>query len=194
RMVARHENIGRLTANRKEKTAANLQIEFGHHRCTKACLILKSEAARAGMTSAVAVTATELQESSLILKLRSGSGKRKAAAAQGGPTGRKRQKMAGGNVDARSFPVILSQTEKDEIIREFRESTSNMALKRYECSFCGKLEPASEVNMKAVADLDISLLEKAVQRLRVTSSQPRIESFNRSSLINNSTYVLCHLC
>ncbi|KAK7023984.1 hypothetical protein R3P38DRAFT_3535455, partial [Favolaschia claudopus] len=193
-MVARHENMFRLTTERKEKNATTLQIEFGNHRCTKACLILKSEAARAGITSTVAVSATELQESSLILKLRTSCGKRKAVATQGGP--RKCQKMVDRKINAevRSFPIILSQTEKDEIIREFRESTSNIALKRYECSFCGKLELASEVKMKAVADLDISLLEKAVQRLRVTSSQPRVESFNRSSLINNSTYVLCHLC
>ncbi|KAK7062096.1 hypothetical protein R3P38DRAFT_2493729, partial [Favolaschia claudopus] len=48
--------------------------------------------------------------------------------------------------------------------------------------------------MKSVTSLDIGLLEKAVERLRITSSQPRIETFNRSSLINDSTYVLCHLC
>ncbi|KAL0563839.1 hypothetical protein V5O48_018223, partial [Marasmius crinis-equi] len=61
---------------------------------------------------------------------------------------------------------MLSQSEKDEIVREFRESTSNRAMKRYECSFCGKLELADNVKMRPVKSLDISLLEKAVRGLR----------------------------
>jgi hypothetical protein len=47
--------------------------------------------------------------------------------------------------------------------------------------------------MRPVRSLDISLLERAVNELRITSQQQRIQSFKVSSLINNS-YVLCHLC
>ncbi|KAK7062097.1 hypothetical protein R3P38DRAFT_2403884, partial [Favolaschia claudopus] len=93
-MIARHENMSRLTPERKEKNAANLQIEFGNHRCTKACLILRSEAIRAGITSAPVITATDFQEASLILKLR--SGKRKVVVNQDNP--RKRRKTADENI------------------------------------------------------------------------------------------------
>jgi hypothetical protein len=47
--------------------------------------------------------------------------------------------------------------------------------------------------MRAVKDLDISLLDKAVAELREISRQPRIEPFNNSSLVRGS-YVLCYLC
>ncbi|KAJ7156567.1 hypothetical protein C8R43DRAFT_883891 [Mycena crocata] len=47
--------------------------------------------------------------------------------------------------------------------------------------------------MRAVNDLDISLLDKAVAELREKSCQPRVESFDKASLIDGS-YVLCHLC
>ncbi|KAJ6477699.1 hypothetical protein C8R45DRAFT_833554, partial [Mycena sanguinolenta] len=47
--------------------------------------------------------------------------------------------------------------------------------------------------MKPVAELDISLLDKAVQELRVICRQPRIEVFNPKSVIDGS-YPLCHLC
>jgi hypothetical protein len=87
-----------------------------------------------------------------------------------------------------AFPIILPQTEKDQIVCEFRQSTDNASLKRYECSFCSKFENANRTN-----DLDISLLNRAVVELRERSRQPRIQSFHQSSLIDGS-YVLCHLC
>ncbi|KAJ6450749.1 hypothetical protein C8R45DRAFT_848791 [Mycena sanguinolenta] len=47
--------------------------------------------------------------------------------------------------------------------------------------------------MRPVNELDISLLRKAVEELRVVSRQPRIEAFNPQSILNGR-YVLCHLC
>ncbi|KAJ7083132.1 hypothetical protein B0H15DRAFT_785155, partial [Mycena belliarum] len=92
-----------------------------------------------------------------------------------------------------TFPVILSQEEKDQIVREFRLATNNASLRRYECSFCGLFENESLVKRRAIEDLDITLLEQAVKELRVISRQPKIESFRSSSVIGGS-YVLCHLC
>ncbi|KAK7017228.1 hypothetical protein R3P38DRAFT_3560897, partial [Favolaschia claudopus] len=89
---------------------------------------------------------------------------------------------------------ILPQSEKDQIIHEFRESTNNKALKRYECSFCGKLELAADVKMRNIVELDILVLNRAVESLRESSHQPHIEAFKPVSLIDQSTYVLCHLC
>ncbi|KAJ7239915.1 hypothetical protein C8J57DRAFT_1086116 [Mycena rebaudengoi] len=91
------------------------------------------------------------------------------------------------------FPILLPQSEKDQIVREFCEATSNTSLKQYACSFCGKLELAADIKLISVTMLDISLLDRAVTRLRDVCHQPRIESFNASSLIDAS-YVLCHLC
>ncbi|KAJ7310996.1 hypothetical protein DFH08DRAFT_974152 [Mycena albidolilacea] len=149
-----------------------------------------SEAIRAGISPERVLNDTEYQEYSLVLNL-----KRKRVLAPGDPRAAKQPQTSVESHEAdTSFPVILSQEEKDQIIREFRESTSNSALKRYECSFCGKLELAASVVMKSVDDLDISLLNQAVDKLRKTSSQPCIESFRRSSLIHDRNYVLCHLC
>jgi hypothetical protein len=91
------------------------------------------------------------------------------------------------------FPIILPQTEKDQIVREFREGTDNTALKWFECSFCGKFELADNINLHPQCSLNISLLDQATNMLRVVSDQLNIECFKQSSLINSS-YVLCHLC
>ncbi|KAK7035587.1 hypothetical protein R3P38DRAFT_2365103, partial [Favolaschia claudopus] len=91
-----------------------------------------------------------------------------------------------------TFPVMLNQAEKDDIVREFRAATNNLSLRRYECSFCGKLELASDIKMKSM-ELDISLLNDAVAKLRVVCRQVQIRAFEPSTLINGS-YVLCHLC
>jgi hypothetical protein len=135
-----------------------------------------------------ALNNTEYQEYTLVLNL-----KRKPVLATEEPRAAKqpRNSFEGYPPDT-SFPVILSQEEKDQIVGEFHESTST--LKRYECSFCGKLGLAASVVMKSVDVLDISLLIRAVNRLHKTSSQPCIESFRRASLIHDSNYVLCHLC
>ncbi|KAK7041068.1 hypothetical protein R3P38DRAFT_2512268 [Favolaschia claudopus] len=193
RCVPRHQNMTTRTSTRQEKKAAVLREEFALHRCSKACLILESEAVQAGLYEKNPLTATELQECTLILNLRSNGKKRKNP-----PQPEMPRKQVRTSLECSSpgtvFPFILPQTEKDKIVEEFRESTSNAALKRYECSFCGKLELATDVKMRPVTELDISLLGFAVKSLRENSSQPLIESFKNSSLIDRSTYVLCHLC
>ncbi|KAK7001891.1 hypothetical protein R3P38DRAFT_2557841, partial [Favolaschia claudopus] len=182
-----------LLPGRKHKDAATLRADFLSHRCTPACLILESEAMTAGLVSKLPLSPSELQESSLILNLRSESKKRKAAPDEEHSNKQSRSAVEHSTPNS-SFPVILTQNEKDDIVREFRASTSNAALKRYECSFCGKFELACDVKMRNFNDLDISLLEKAVDKLRETSQQHAIQPYKLSSLLNGSSYVLCHLC
>ncbi|KAK6972173.1 hypothetical protein R3P38DRAFT_3486146, partial [Favolaschia claudopus] len=194
-MVPRHQSMAVRISGGKRKDAASLRADFGAHKCTEACLILESEALRAGFAGKPAINPTELQESSLVLNLRSSNKKRKACFTESEDSSPKQARYsAESSTPKTSFPFILSQTEKDKIISEFLESTSNAALRRYECSFCGKLELATDVKMKTIQELDISLLDCAVRTLRISSSQPCIESFKASSLMNGSSYVLCHLC
>ncbi|KAJ7798287.1 hypothetical protein B0H13DRAFT_1674071, partial [Mycena leptocephala] len=90
------------------------------------------------------------------------------------------------------FPILLSQSDKDEIVYEYCAATGNRALQRHECSFCGKFEFADCIKLRAINELNISLLNRAVAELRNRSRQPRIEPFHQPSLVNGS-YVLCHL-
>ena len=192
-MVNRHQEMSLHTDTRVRKDAARLRSDFKSHQCTTACLILESEAVRTGILGKGALSPSEFQECCLVLNFRSHSNKRKLTATDERP-GKQLRNSVEESTPSTLFPISLSQSQKDEIIREFRESTSNSALKQYECSFCGKFEFTSEVKMRSIKELDISLLEKSVQELRTASSQPRIESFQPSSLINDSSYVLCHLC
>jgi hypothetical protein len=190
KMATRHAQIS-VTQDQKKLSADNLRAAFDIHKCTDACLILRSEAELAGLHP-VNLAPNELQQCKL--NLRSNSRKRKPAALDDPDTNtrrkRQRQSIEFGSM---SFPIILSQDEKDDIVREFRAATDNTSLLRYECSFCGKFEKAILMTMRAVTDLDISLLERAVMQLRVTSRQHRIQSFESSSVVNGS-YILCHLC
>ncbi|KAK7006405.1 hypothetical protein R3P38DRAFT_2647059, partial [Favolaschia claudopus] len=192
--VPRHQNLSRRTADRQEKKAAELRRDFESHQCTNSCLILRSEAIQAGINGKRILSSTELQECSLVLNLYAKGKKRKHPVAEGQSQKKARTSSEGPSPETPVFPRILLQSEKDQIIHEFRESTNNEALKRYECSFCGKLELAIDVRMRPVEELDISVLNHAVQNLRESSRQPRIEVFRPSTLIDGRSYVLCHLC
>ncbi|KAK6974592.1 hypothetical protein R3P38DRAFT_2437559, partial [Favolaschia claudopus] len=193
-MVARHENLSRRV-NGKEKAAVVLRQDFVEHRCTDSCLVFVSEAHLAGLRPDVLLL-DEVQQAEIFSRLQVKSNKRKSVLQTDSP--RKRLRLSSTDTVNMSgsdttFPVILTQDEKDQIVREFRASTSNTALKRYECSFCGKFELASECRLRLTTDLDISLLERAVVELRERSRQPQIQPFGSQSLVNGS-YVLCHLC
>ncbi|KAF7333268.1 ATP-dependent DNA helicase [Mycena sanguinolenta] len=185
KMATRHQNMSPRGSGGTWKGADTLRTEFLDHQCIEACLILKSEALAAGL-NAVSVVPDELQD-----RL-SASKKRKAPSLPA--NSRKLPRLSLDTpADDVEFPILLPQSEKDQIVREFREATSNVALKRYECSFCGKFESAIHTTLRLANDLDISLLTKAVMELRTISRQPRIEVFNPQSIINGR-YVLCHLC
>ncbi|KAK6977611.1 hypothetical protein R3P38DRAFT_2581420, partial [Favolaschia claudopus] len=190
-MAPYHSHIQLRDADSKLKIAQVLRAEFLSHQCTEACLIHRSEASLAGLDLERDLNNDEINQCKLSLSFQPTSKKRKAPEAPN--VSRKVARISDEAAISRPFPVILSQTEKDDIVREFRAATNNHSLERHECSFCGKLESAVDIKMKAVHDLDISLLNRAVEKLREVSRQNRIQSFEPSSLINNS-YVLCHLC
>ncbi|KAJ6510843.1 hypothetical protein C8R45DRAFT_814640 [Mycena sanguinolenta] len=76
---------------------------------------------------------------------------------------------------------------------EFIEATSNRALRKFECSFCGDRQSADEITRIPCSQLDISLLEQAVVSLREICSQPAIEAFDKSSLVDGC-YIVCPAC
>jgi hypothetical protein len=91
------------------------------------------------------------------------------------------------------FPILLPQSEKDDIIREFRGNTNNSALQRFECSFCSAKDLFSKCKLRPTYGLDLSLLESAVAELRELSDQARIRCF-RPETIKDGCYVLCYNC
>jgi hypothetical protein len=139
----------------------------------------------------IVLTPSELQQCKLYL--RSNPRKRTSTALDALDANVRKHRRSSVELSGTPFPIIFSQHEKDNIVREFRRATDNASLTRYECSFCGKFEKAILITMRAVKDLDISLLERAVVELRVMSGQPRIQSFDGSSVVGGS-YILCHLC
>ncbi|KIK66261.1 hypothetical protein GYMLUDRAFT_55597 [Collybiopsis luxurians FD-317 M1] len=61
---------------------------------------------------------------------------------------------------------ILSWDEKQQILQEEFDANSNNAVHHFECSFCGTLSPAGESTLIPCSELDISLLNAAVQELQ----------------------------
>jgi hypothetical protein len=95
--------------------------------------------------------------------------------------------------DATIFPLLVSQTKKDDMIKEFLQQTGNEVLARQECSFCGLYELRSQCVLKAVDRLQISLLQAAVHELQTSSHQMNIQPFEAAT-VNNGMYTVCHLC
>jgi hypothetical protein len=62
-MCSRHYNIETRLPNKKQKNAATLRSEFVTHECTDICLVLKSEAALAGIKTTTPVPDVALNES-----------------------------------------------------------------------------------------------------------------------------------
>jgi hypothetical protein len=194
-MCARHHAMQFRIPGQTRTNATDLHSEFLAHECTSNCLILRSEAALAGILTELSISEEEVNQSRVAL---ANSTKKRRNVDSGsienpGPTVKRARVSMNAMTSDTTFPILLSQHEKYNIVREFRESTNNEALRRHECSFCGKLELASRIKLHPVHLLDISLLTKAVEELRTVSQQQNIESFKRSSMIDNS-YVLCHLC
>ncbi|KAJ7677532.1 hypothetical protein B0H17DRAFT_1139548 [Mycena rosella] len=113
----------------------------------------RSEAAVAGLHPDF-LSPGEFQECALILDLRSESeSKKRKVPSQLGNTSKIPRPSLSSAPDV-CFPIVLTQSEKDQIVREFREMTNN------------------------------ALLKRAVAELRVIARQPRIEPFDNSSLEN----------
>ncbi|KAJ7822588.1 hypothetical protein B0H13DRAFT_1508745, partial [Mycena leptocephala] len=79
------------------------------------------------------------------------------------------------------------------IIAEYVTATSNDALMRLECSFCGTRQPIADVHRIRCAQLDISLLEDAGAVLRDKCKQPLIQVYKPDTIVDER-YILCSLC
>lgn len=143
---------------------------------------------------------TEVEEHRLILKQggsRSATRKRKSAGHDNQDARRKRACVtadANEGIQIESeWPERLTSAEKDEIMREFVEGTSNDAVKHIECSFCGRLDVALNMHLIPTDKLDITLLKDTVERLKNISGQQHIPAF-RQSTIENGKYMACSYC
>ncbi|KAK7032936.1 hypothetical protein R3P38DRAFT_2773432 [Favolaschia claudopus] len=128
-----------------------------------------------------------------ILKLRLGTkvrtgNKHKTDDTQSGPrTKRKTMEAAGPteetqNQEEREPPFcVISQEEKDKIITEFIDATSNTAVKTVECSFCGSRQKAAEIYKIPCSQLNVELLEKAVEELCKICQQPSVSAYNTNT-------------
>ncbi|KAK7032399.1 hypothetical protein VNI00_013147 [Paramarasmius palmivorus] len=180
------------------KGADELRMVFLAHRCTPVCLISEADARGAGITCVRPLSAVDYNESCLVLQLHPGLGKRSVAAIDAEPLPKysKRPRFSSEDLPRMldcSFPIILSQNEKDDIVREFRSNTSDWAMKRYECSFCGVHEKAADIKMYTRDELDISNLEAAVEGIRRISKQEHVYAYKSSSLLYGC-YAVCHFC
>ncbi|KAJ7348012.1 hypothetical protein DFH08DRAFT_808780 [Mycena albidolilacea] len=111
-LVSQHVGMSKRAEHRKLKDVATLRADFLSHRCTQACLIKSSEAIRAGISPDHVLNDTEYQEYSLVLNL-----KRKRVLAPEDPRAAKQPRTSVESHEAdTSFPVILSQEEKDQIV------------------------------------------------------------------------------
>ncbi|KAJ7814354.1 hypothetical protein B0H14DRAFT_3747837 [Mycena olivaceomarginata] len=166
----------------QEKNTMQLRSDFLAHSCTINCLVRRDHTLLAGLTAPVLSERLFLQ-SAISLKLRmgaipNGQTKRKADVQDGANKRRKTDsvQVLDGNItppvphDDFLHPYhILSAEEKLKIMQEYYDATSNRAIQRFECSFCGACQCFDDVDHIPCSDLDISLLETAVQELRLSS-------------------------
>jgi hypothetical protein len=96
--------------------------------------------------------------------------------------------------ELRSEPFcILSDDGKSDIVAEFVRASSNSALKKSVCSFCGQRELDSTMRKVAVDQIDIDLLTQAVDVLHRICVQPLIAVYDSATVVDGC-YALCLLC
>ncbi|KAJ7752395.1 hypothetical protein B0H14DRAFT_3166650 [Mycena olivaceomarginata] len=102
----------------KLKSADTLRAEFLAHQCTEFCLILRSEAALAGL-SPIPLSPSELERCKS--NLRPNPRKRKSTSLDDNVNKRHRSSV---ETSETAFPIILSQGEKDQIVGKAQLSSS----------------------------------------------------------------------
>lgn len=124
-MTTRHQHMRARDSSDKKKSADALRAEFFAHRCTESCLILMSEATVAGF-SPMSLSIAEVRECTIM-----------------GPSPRKEKPRPhlAMLTRSRAYPsrrlqlVVFSQlcclSEKDQTVREWRESSNNDSLKQF---------------------------------------------------------------
>ena len=216
-LVKLHDGVSsRDSDGKKPKSAKGMVAHFLEHRCTDNCLV-GIKLAQAGGKNASCISDASFSSSATFLKLRMKARgtyrkrKRQSGIEDSNPSKRKKigtpqavfQIPAANDAPANAVPVnaapehdpfrILTWEEKTQIMKEYKEATSKRALLRVECSFCGALELNTASHRISCSELDISLLETAVMRLRELCSQPQMCAFNPATIVNG-TYVLCTPC
>lgn len=190
-----------------------MRDDLSSHTCTSFCLIRCEHVGFAGLSQSSFETLSERDflACAKVLKLRLTSStaavnKRKNVSFADSPLPQKKTRLmtssqAGESVRPSTDTYdkitdtfeILPTFEKIKIIEEYCDATSNNALRRYECSFCGSLQPLNCFSKIPMAQLDISLLERAVEELRDKTNQPEIQTHRPQSIIDGC-YMLCTLC
>ena len=92
---------------------------------------------------------------------------------------------------ATSWPRCLDTVTKQTIMREMYHATSENALKRIPCSFCGTNDLVSATKLFAADSFDFSLLTEAVETLREELKQPAIQVCLEPV---DGSYRVCHHC
>ncbi|KAJ6538718.1 hypothetical protein B0H10DRAFT_2203892, partial [Mycena sp. CBHHK59/15] len=75
-----------------------------------------------------------------------------------------------------NWPQVECEDELTKIMKENRAQTTAAALAHSPCSFCNRKDLIEDVKCWSISDLDITLLQKSVDSLRVHYNQPNIES------------------
>jgi hypothetical protein len=117
-MASRHQHIYTRDSDGKLKSADTLRAEFLAHQCTEFCLILRSEAALAGL-SPIPLSPSELERCKS--NLRPNPRKRKSTSLDDNVNKRHRSSV---ETSETAFPIILSQGEKDQIVGKAQLSSS----------------------------------------------------------------------
>jgi hypothetical protein len=211
RAAAHHLGVSVYVAKNKKRTAQDMRNTLNAHQCVATCLVKREYAVKyLGRMPFPVLSQSDFLLSAKTLKLKipsikpvstsTSTRKRKSSDqnidSQAPPANRRRldAQHAPNNSDrATSWPEILPWAEKVEIMKEYRQATGNKNIRRLECSFCGVLEPLKDVHLIPQENLDISLLESAVEMLRTTLKQEAISVFNPQSCIDNC-YCVCKTC
>ncbi|THV02110.1 hypothetical protein K435DRAFT_853090 [Dendrothele bispora CBS 962.96] len=184
KLVTLHQNIRAQHPDGRKKTTPELRTEFREHQCTQSCLIQREHANSAGLINMPVLLETDFYAAAKALKLRNYASSSSS------------QKRRTERTDLESnseWLEILSWDEKRDIMQEFYDAGNNASICCLECSFCGGLQSAHEIASIPCPELDISLLEAAVQELREKTNQPTIQCF-RTETIENGCYRLCSYC
>ncbi|KAF8417164.1 hypothetical protein L210DRAFT_3636415, partial [Boletus edulis BED1] len=63
------------------------------------------------------------------------------------------------------WPVLLSDQQKTDVVKRFREATSSEALKMFVCSSCNERRSVSDGNEVPLVDIDTNLLKRPDRRI-----------------------------
>ncbi|KAJ7144860.1 hypothetical protein C8R43DRAFT_992643 [Mycena crocata] len=184
--IASEHNVSR-------KKRALLVSELEHHSCSWSCLVRSSDALHAGQlvlpihlpTPVLDRSIKPLPKKPLASESLARKNRRDAAVIH-----TEEQLEADRDYWAKNWPQLESEDSLKNILREHRSQTTSRALLRRPCSFCNRDELVDDMKLWTTSELDISLLERAVEFLRIHSSVPNIQSHS----LHDGQYQACTTC